>query len=113
MLTITYHGRKIRLDDDMLRTLQWALKHVGRWQDIGREKSWQRTVKRLEAAGLVEIFEATNQYRVSEKALAAGVAKRAPRGRKPAISACSDGPSNGPLPLITRGPRNRKSSASR
>jgi hypothetical protein len=65
--TITYHGRKIRLDDVMMGALQWALKNAGRWQDIGKEKSRAGAIKRLEAAGLVEILEYSNQYRVSEK----------------------------------------------
>jgi hypothetical protein len=35
MTTIDYHGRKIRLDDDMLPLLQWALERPGRWVKIG------------------------------------------------------------------------------
>jgi hypothetical protein len=31
MTTIDYRGGKIRLDDDMLRLLQWALEQSGRW----------------------------------------------------------------------------------
>jgi hypothetical protein len=31
VLTITYHGRKIRLDSHMLGALEWALKHADRW----------------------------------------------------------------------------------
>ena len=31
MTTIDYRGRKIRLDDDMPRLLQWALERSRRW----------------------------------------------------------------------------------
>jgi hypothetical protein len=67
MPTIEYHGRRIRLDDDMLRLLQWALERPGRWVKIGPDIE---AVGRLVAEGLVEIFEVANMYRVSDKALA-------------------------------------------
>jgi hypothetical protein len=74
MVTITYHGRKIRLDEDMLRLLQWALERPGRWVKIADEMA---AVRRLEAAGLVEVFEVAKMYRVDDKALgkAKGAAK--------------------------------------
>lgn len=67
MPTIEYHGRRIRLDDDMLRLLQWALERPDRWVKIGPDIE---AVRRLVAEGLVEIFEVANMYRVSDKALA-------------------------------------------
>ncbi len=81
MPTIDYHGRKIRLDEDMLRLLQWALKRPGRWVKIAEDMD---AVKRLEAEGLVEVFEVANMYRVSEKSLAAKPASpgKAARGRR-------------------------------
>lgn len=81
MITITYHGRKIRLNDTMQAALEWAVKHSGRWQDIGKEPEWIDAVKRLEAEGLVDIFEARNQYRVDDKALGEGDAKQASGGK--------------------------------
>ena len=79
MITIDYHGRKIRLDDDMLRLLEWALKRPGRWVKIGEEID---AVRRLEARGLVEVFEVANMYRVDDKALSAPN-RPAKRPRKP------------------------------
>jgi hypothetical protein len=67
MTTIEYHGRKILLDDDMLRLLQWALERPGRWVKIGPDIE---AVRRLVTKGLVEIFEAADMYRVSEQGLA-------------------------------------------
>lgn len=69
------------MDDTMRTALEWALKNAGRWQDIGKEKVWVDAVKRLEAEGLVEIFEVANRYRVDDKALAEGEAKRASAGK--------------------------------
>jgi hypothetical protein len=69
MTTIDYHGRKHRLDDDMLRLLQWALKRPSRWVKIGEDVE---TVQRLEAEGLVEIFEVANMYRVPRERAGAG-----------------------------------------
>lgn len=78
----------------MLGALEWAGKHAGRWQDIGKDREWADAIKRLEAAGLVEIFEARNQYRVDDKVLGEGDAKRAP-AKKVARGSQRRGPGKG------------------
>jgi hypothetical protein len=76
---ITYHGRKIRLDEDMLRLLQWALERPGRWVKIAEDGE---AVKRT-AQGLVEVFEVAQMYRVHDKALAKSAPpKRVARGSR-------------------------------
>jgi hypothetical protein len=65
MLTITYHGKKIRLNDEMLGYLQYALKSPNRWHNIGLDKEGIAAVKRLAKIGLVEIREYSNHYRIN------------------------------------------------
>ncbi len=62
--TIDYKGRRIRLTKRMLEALQYALKYPKIWHNIGTDKASLEAVKRLEAAGLVEVLEYSNQYRV-------------------------------------------------
>jgi hypothetical protein len=63
-LTINYHGKKIRLTENMLGYLQHALKLPNRWHEIGQDIEGKDAVKRLEKAGLVEIRDYSNHYKV-------------------------------------------------
>ena len=65
MLTISYHGKKIRLNEEMLGYLQYALKSPNRWHEIGKDEEGIDAVKRLEKIGLVEIREYSNQYKIN------------------------------------------------
>jgi hypothetical protein len=48
----------------MLSILQYALKYPRLWHDIGQDKTSRDAIKRLEAAGLVEVKDYSNQYRI-------------------------------------------------
>jgi hypothetical protein len=61
MTTIDYQGRRIRLGKHMLSILEYALKYPKHWHNIGQDKSSRDAIKRLEAAGLVEVQEYSNQ----------------------------------------------------
>jgi len=61
MTTINYQGRRIRLGKHMLSILQYALKYPRLWHDIGQDKASRDAIKRLEAAGLVEVKDYSNQ----------------------------------------------------
>ena len=65
MVTIDYHGKRLKLDEEMLRYLQYAAKEPSRWHACGSGKKSQDAIKRLEKIGLVEIREGTNHYKVN------------------------------------------------
>jgi hypothetical protein len=49
----------------MRNYLEYALKSPNRWHPIGIDKEDKDTVKRLEKAGLVEIREYSNHYKIN------------------------------------------------
>jgi hypothetical protein len=67
MLTLNYHGKKIRLSDRMLSLLQYAMKNPNRWHRFGPDEDGIEAAKRLEKTGLVEICEYSSHYRINPK----------------------------------------------
>ena len=67
MPTITYHGKKIPLTDEMFGYLEYAMKYPSRWHNIGLDQNGIDAVKRLEKIGLVEIRDYSNHYRLNPK----------------------------------------------
>jgi hypothetical protein len=65
MVTINYHGKRIKLDEEMQRYLQYALKEPMRWHAIGAGKKSQDAIKRLVQIGLVETQPGTNKYKIN------------------------------------------------
>jgi hypothetical protein len=65
MLTITYHDKKIRLNEEMLRYLQYAMKEPARWHAMAADQKSKDAIKHLKKIGLVEIREGTNHYRIN------------------------------------------------
>ncbi len=65
MITIDYHGKRLKLDEEMHQYLQYAMKEPMRWHAMGAGKKSKDAIKRLEKIGLVEIREGTNHYKIS------------------------------------------------
>lgn len=65
MTTINYKGRQIHLTEPMLEALQYALKYPKRWHTIAQDASSRAAVERLEAEGLVEVRDYSNQFCVT------------------------------------------------
>jgi hypothetical protein len=67
MPTITYKGSQIRLTERMIEILDYATKYPkpASWHNIGRHEASRKAIERLEAAGLVEVAEHSNQYRLT------------------------------------------------
>lgn len=65
--TMTYKGRQIRLTQEMIEILDYATKYPKprSWHNIGKDDASKKAIKRLQAAGLVEIAEHSNQYRLT------------------------------------------------
>lgn len=66
-LTITYHGKKIRLTPRMQRSLEYALKMPDRWHTIGLDQESKDAIRQLEKSGLVEIREYSGHYKINPK----------------------------------------------
>jgi hypothetical protein len=51
----------------MVDILDYATKYAKprSWHDIGRDEASRKAIERLQAAGLVEIAEHSNQYRLT------------------------------------------------
>jgi hypothetical protein len=66
MPTIIYKGRRIRLSQRMFEILEYATKYPKpeSWHNIGRDEASRKAIERLRAAGLVEVAEQSNQYRL-------------------------------------------------
>jgi ribosomal protein L19E len=64
MTTINYQDRRIRLGKHMAAALKFALHYPEQWHDIGHDRAMRDAVKRLKAAGLIEVRDYSNQYRV-------------------------------------------------
>jgi hypothetical protein len=67
MPTIVYHGKKLRLTNEMFGYLEYAMKSPNRWHNIGLDQEGIDAVKRLEKIGLVEIRGYSNHYRLNPK----------------------------------------------
>jgi hypothetical protein len=67
MPILTYKGRKIRLTPRMIEILEYATRYPQprSWHNIGRDEASGKAIARLEAAGLVEVAEHSQQYRLT------------------------------------------------
>jgi hypothetical protein len=67
MPTMIYKGRRIRFTQRMVEILDYATKYPkpASWLSIGRDEASRKAIERLEAAGIVEIAEHSNQYRLT------------------------------------------------
>jgi hypothetical protein len=67
MPTITYKGRRIRLSQQMFEILDYATKYPkpASWHNIGRDDASRQAIERLKTAGLVEVAEHSQQYRLT------------------------------------------------
>lgn len=65
MVTIEYHGKKLKLDEEMLRYLQYAMKEPMRWHAIGAGQKSKDAINRLAKIGLVEIQLGINKYKIN------------------------------------------------
>jgi hypothetical protein len=67
MPILTYQGRRIRLTQRMVEILDYATKYPkpNSWHNIGHDDASKKAVERLRAAGLVEVAEHSNQYRLT------------------------------------------------
>jgi hypothetical protein len=67
MPILTYKGRRTRLTPRMVEILDYATKYLKpkSWHDIGRDEASRTAIARLEAAGLVEVAEHYQQYRLT------------------------------------------------
>jgi hypothetical protein len=67
MPTIFYKGRQIRLSQRMVEILDYATRYPkpSSWHNIGRDEASRKAIERLEAAGLVEVAEHSQQYRLT------------------------------------------------
>jgi hypothetical protein len=67
MPTMTYKGRQIRLTPRMTEILEYATRYPKprSWHNIGHDEASKKAIERLRAAGLVEIAEHSNQYRLT------------------------------------------------
>jgi hypothetical protein len=61
-----YKGKRIELTDEMYALLDYAVKYPtqNRWHDIGIGKALE-AAQQLEEAGLIEIREFSNQFRLA------------------------------------------------
>jgi hypothetical protein len=67
MPTMFYKGRQIRLTPRMIEILDYATRYAKprSWHNIGRDEASRKAIERLADAGLVEIAEHSNQYRLT------------------------------------------------
>jgi hypothetical protein len=65
--TITYKGIRIRLTRRAFEMLDYAAKYPtpGRWHDIGGSDEDRKAAEQLKVAGLIEVREFSNQYRLT------------------------------------------------
>jgi hypothetical protein len=64
MTTINCQGRRIRLGKHMAAALRFALHYPEQWRAIGQDRAMRYAIKRLKAAGLIEVRDYSDQYRV-------------------------------------------------
>ena len=67
MPTIAYKGHRIRLSQRMFEILEYATKYPkpASWHNVGRDEASRKAIKRLEAEGLIEVAEHSQQYRLT------------------------------------------------